>query len=122
NNFSAEYGRTTGFLANAITRAGGNRWHGLAYYYTKNESLNANGFAENANRFSRRGYKESQPGVSIGGPGLPNKAFVSGSLEYLHFRTSVDPQEDPLPNSPGVPPTRPLPARLPPPYPSPAPF
>ena len=66
NNFSAEYGRTSGFLANAITRAGGSHWHGLAYFYAKNESLNANGFAENAGGFSRRGYKESQPGFSIG--------------------------------------------------------
>ena len=37
NNFSAEYGRTSGFLANAITRSGGDRFHGLAYIYLKND-------------------------------------------------------------------------------------
>src|SRR5260221_3255139 len=122
NNFSAEYGRTSGFLANAITRAGGSHWHGLGYYYTKNESLNANGFAENAGGFSRRGYKESQPGVSIGGPLLASRLFVSGSFEYLRFRTSFDPQQYRLPNSGGTQPTGPIAARLLQQYPSPAAF
>jgi len=122
NNFSAEYGRTSGFLANAITRTGGSHWHGLGYYYTKNESLNANGFAENADGFSRRGYKESQPGVSIGGPLLASRLFVSGSFEYLRFRTSFDPKQYRLPNSRGTPPTGPIAARLLQQYPSPAVF
>jgi len=32
-NYSAEYGRTSGFLANAITRSGGNQWHAKGYFY-----------------------------------------------------------------------------------------
>ncbi len=47
NNFSAEYGRTSGFLANAITRAGGEQFHGVAYFYLKNEALDANAFQQN---------------------------------------------------------------------------
>ena len=47
NNFSAEYGRTSGFLANAITRTGGEQFHGVAYFYLKNEALNANAFQQN---------------------------------------------------------------------------
>src|SRR5262249_22687992 len=46
NNFSAEYGRTSGYLANAISRSGGNRFHGIGYFYLKNDVLNANGFQE----------------------------------------------------------------------------
>jgi hypothetical protein len=122
NNFSAEYGRTSGYLANAITRAGGSHWHGIAYFYGKNESLNANGFAENANGFSRRGYKESQPGFSIGGPLLANRLFISGSFEYLRLRTSFDPRDYRLPNSSGPPPSGPIAARLLQTYPSPAAF
>ncbi len=47
NNFSAEYGRTSGYLANAVSRSGGNRFHGIGYFYLKNDALNANGFQEN---------------------------------------------------------------------------
>ena len=47
NNFSAEYGRTSGFLANAITRSGSNSFHGTVYFYIKNDILNANGFQAN---------------------------------------------------------------------------
>jgi hypothetical protein len=36
NNFSAEYGRTSGFVANAITRSGSNNFHGVAYFYLNN--------------------------------------------------------------------------------------
>src|SRR6202035_755804 len=42
NNFSAEYGWTTGYIANAVTKAGTNQWHGLGYFNLKNEALNAN--------------------------------------------------------------------------------
>ena len=48
NNFSAQYGRTAGFVANAVTRTGGDNWHGLVYLYGKNEALDANDFRRNA--------------------------------------------------------------------------
>src|SRR5439155_22523749 len=39
NNFSAEYGRTSGFLANAITRSGSNAFHGAGYLHVINDAL-----------------------------------------------------------------------------------
>ena len=30
SSFSSEYGRTSGYLTNAVTRSGGNRWHGIS--------------------------------------------------------------------------------------------
>src|SRR5687768_7206385 len=47
NNYSAQYGRTSGFLANAMTRSGSNAFHGFGYLYFKNEALNANDFQRN---------------------------------------------------------------------------
>ena len=38
NNFSAEYGRTSGFVANAITRSGADGFHGVAYFYLMNDA------------------------------------------------------------------------------------
>src|SRR5208282_5771068 len=47
NNYSAEYGRTGSFIANAVTRPGTGAWHGGAWLFFKNTILDANGFQEN---------------------------------------------------------------------------
>ena len=68
NNFSAEYGGTTGYVANAVTRAGGNQWHGIGYFYMNDRTLNANGFQQNRLGFDKAGHRERQPGFQTGGP------------------------------------------------------
>jgi len=91
NNFSAEYGRSSGYLANAITRGGGARWHGSAYTYIKNEALNANGFQENLAGLRRNKLRESYRGLALGGPVAPRRVFASGNLEYLRNAGRQDP-------------------------------
>jgi hypothetical protein len=41
NNFSAEFGGTSGYLGNAITRSSSNAWHGQMYADVTNQSWNA---------------------------------------------------------------------------------
>lgn len=91
NNFSAEYGRTSGFLANAITRAGSEQFHGLGYFYIKNDVLNANGFQENLVGAPRNPAKEIQPGYFVGGPILRHRLFFSSAFEHLRSRSFQDP-------------------------------
>jgi hypothetical protein len=90
NNFTAEYGRTSGFLANAITRTGSNGFHGLGYFYLKNDVLNANGFQENLSGSPRIPDKEIQPGYFVGGPILKNRLFFSSAFEHLRSRSFQD--------------------------------
>ena len=92
NNFSAEYGRTSGVLANAITRSGSNRFHGIVYFYLINDFLNANGFQENLAGFARTPDKQIQPGFVASGPIRPNRLFFSTSYEYFRNRSQQDPQ------------------------------
>jgi hypothetical protein len=99
NNFSAEYGRAAGFVANAASRAGGNAWHGLGYFYLRNDALNANGFAQNAAGVSRRPLKETQPGFSFGGPLRRERLFASAAFEHLRLRAEGDPVRFRLPTS-----------------------
>jgi len=80
--YSAEFGRTAGFLANAITRAGTPHWHGLAYHYLRNESLNANDFQNNLRALSRPRQREQLSGYQIGGP-LRSSLRVSSAFERL---------------------------------------
>jgi len=92
NNFSAEYGRTSGFVANAITRSGSNDFHGVAYFYLINDFFNANAFQENLAGFPRTPDKQVQPGFVVGGPIVKNRLFFSSSYEYFRNRSNQDPQ------------------------------
>lgn len=97
NNFSAEYGRTSGFLANAITRAGGEQFHGVVYFYLENEALNGNAFQQNLIGAPRSIDKQDQPGFVVGGPVLKNRLFFSSSYEYLRSRGTGTPYPFDLP-------------------------
>ena len=86
SNFSAEYGRTSGYLANAVTRSGGSEWHGIGYFNFKNEWLNANDFQSNRQGLERSPLKESQGGFHAGGPLRRNSLFFSSAYESLRSR------------------------------------
>ncbi|HZB45834.1 MAG TPA: hypothetical protein VE360_11340, partial [Pyrinomonadaceae bacterium] len=79
NQFSAEYGRNSSAVFNAITKSGSNDWHGSAFWFHNDNKLNAcsntnkaGGFCNpNATDPSRRGAPfriENQLGGTIGGP------------------------------------------------------
>ena len=86
NNFSAEYGRTSGYLINAVTRSGVNQWHGIAYFNLKNEILNANDFQSNLRGLARPAAKEDQPGFWTGGPLGRKSLFLSVAFDALRSR------------------------------------
>ena len=104
NNYSAEYGRSAGFIANAVTKAGGNGYHGTAYEYLKNAALNAADFGDNANGLPRRADVENRFGYWAGGSVIPrggfkNRLFFSSSLEHLVSHSRQDPQTYKLPST-----------------------
>jgi len=99
NSFTAEYGGTGGVLANAVTRAGGNQWHGLAYVYAKNDALNANDFQRNLKGLPRSQLHETEPGFQAGGPIRANRLFTSTSFEYFRSRGYGDPVTVQLPTT-----------------------
>ena len=86
NNFSAEYGRTSGFLANTVTKSGGRKWHGVGYAYLKNEALNA---AETG-RTSRLPAREKQQGIQAGGPLPVAGLFSSSFFQFASLRSWGD--------------------------------
>ena len=99
SNFTAEYGRTSGFLANAVTRSGGSQLHGLGYFYWKNEDLNANDFQRNSENIPRSPFKESQLGFSLGGPLRSGVTFWSAAFESLRSRGRGDSEKIILPTT-----------------------
>lgn len=82
NQFSAEYGRASGGRVNLRTRGGSNRFRGRAFYFFRDEALNANSWNNNRNGFNRPPLQNHNPGFTFGGPIKKDKLFFFTSYEY----------------------------------------
>ncbi len=81
--YSAEFGRSTGGLVNAITKSGTNRLHGSAFYVNRNRD-----WAEN-NAFGQSAAPTQQQfGGSVGGPISKDKIFFFGAYEQQLFENT----------------------------------
>ncbi len=79
SNYTAEYGRTSGGVINAITRSGSNSIHGSAYEFFRNDALDARNFFNGTKPPLRR----NQFGGSLGGPIIKNKTFFFADYERI---------------------------------------
>ena len=98
SSWSAEYGGTVGFVANAVTRQGSERWHGVAYFDLKNDALDANTFLNNSTGVTRLPFKEAQYGFQAGGPLVRHRLFLSTGLEIYRNRTLEAPSTYQVPS------------------------
>jgi hypothetical protein len=83
NNYSAQYGFTSGGVINAINRAGTNSFHGSVYEFLRNSALDASDFFANANGLPKPQFKRNQFGASAGGPILKNRIWIFGDYEGI---------------------------------------
>src|SRR6201981_663720 len=85
--YDAQYGRGGGANVNVETRSGTTNLHGNAYYFGRNEALDANNFFANALGVPRGGFRCSQPGSTLGGPlpWLKKRAFF-----FVSYQTTRD--------------------------------
>ena len=83
NQFSAEFGHSTGGQFNTIVKSGSNEVHGSAYEYFHNRNLNAvDQSAARQGILSNPRYDQNLLGATIGGPVIKNKLFYFGDFEY----------------------------------------
>jgi hypothetical protein len=86
--YGAQYGRGGGANINLETRSGTADLHGNAYYFGRNEALDANNFFANATGVPREEFRRSQPGGTLRGPIPWSKKravfFVSWRTECLY--------------------------------------
>ena len=80
-NYSAEYGRTSGGVVTATTKAGTNQFHGSVYEFLRNAALDADSFIDNENGNPKPPFRRNQFGASAGGPIQKDKTFIFGDYE-----------------------------------------
>ncbi|MFQ5744203.1 MAG: carboxypeptidase regulatory-like domain-containing protein, partial [Acidobacteriota bacterium] len=79
--FDAEFGRTTGGVLNAITKSGGNEYHGNGFFYNQDSDLNDRNFFTIRNNLPQADETFKQEGYAIGGPFVKDTAHWFTSLE-----------------------------------------
>src|SRR6266850_1127498 len=80
SNYSAEYGKTSGGVVNAITRSGTNQLHGSAYEFLRNNVLDARNFFDES---KIPPFKRNQFGGALGGPIIKNRTFFFADFEAI---------------------------------------
>lgn len=87
NNYSAEYGHSTGGIISLTTRSGTNDLHGSVFEYLRNSVLDARNF------FAREKppLRLNQFGFALGGPIIRNRTHFFSSWERTQQVSSVTP-------------------------------
>ena len=85
-NYSAEYGKTSGGVINAITRSGTNQWHGDAYEFLRNSALDARNYFDGS---TIPPFKRNQFGGAVGGPIRKDKTFFFFDYERVRQLLTV---------------------------------
>ncbi len=86
SNYSAEYGKTSGGVINAITKSGTNQFHGTAYEFLRNSALDARNYFDGS---VIPPFRQNQFGGSAGGPIFKGKTFVFGDFEGIRESKGV---------------------------------
>ena len=86
NAFTAQYGWSSGNVINVVTKSGTNGYHGDAYEFYRNSSLDAKNYF---NQAAQPDFHRHQFGATFGGPIIKNKLYFFGYYEGLRQQTPV---------------------------------
>jgi hypothetical protein len=79
SNYSAEYGRASGGVINAVTKSGTNEFHGDAYWFLRSRRLDARNYFDT----TLPPFHRNQFGVAGGVPIIKNKTFIFADYEGI---------------------------------------
>jgi hypothetical protein len=85
---TAEYGRNSGAVVNAVIKSGTNAIHGTAYEFLRNDKLNARNFFETLPGATKGPFKNSNYGGTVGGPIQHDRTFFFAGFEGERGRPS----------------------------------
>ncbi len=105
NQYSAEFGHSSGGQFNQTIKSGTNQFHGRGYEYFQNRNLNAEDSltaqTQAPGPYSNPRYDNNRYGGQIGGPILKNKLFFFTDWEYNNIGQSATPSTGCSPTSAG---------------------
>jgi len=79
--FSAEYGKATGGVVNAVTKSGTNSFHGDVYEFIRNSALDSRDYFSRSANTPLAQLRRNQFGAAAGGPIIKDKTFIFGDYE-----------------------------------------
>ncbi len=105
NQFSPEFGHSSGGQFNQTIKSGSNQFHGKAYEYFQNRDLNAvdsqYALSQGGGNVSNPRYDNNRFGGNFGGPILKNKLFFFTDWEYNPVGLTANPSTACAPTSAG---------------------
>lgn len=84
--YTAEYGRTSGAVINAITKSGTNDFHGTGFFFDRDKVFDARNFFDGP---TIPAFRRIQFGGSAGGPIIKGKTFIFANYEGLRQSQSA---------------------------------
>ena len=87
SNYSAEYGRTSGGVINALTKSGTNRFHGDVYEYLRNSALDTRNYFDPVGQIPE--FRRNQFGAALGGPIWKDRTFFFADYEGLRQNQGI---------------------------------
>lgn len=82
NTINPEYGRNSGAIINAVTKSGTNSFHGSAFEFFRDTSLNTHNYFQ----LHPSVFHQNQVGGTIGGPVVKNKFFLFFGYQWTQAR------------------------------------
>jgi TonB dependent receptor-like, beta-barrel len=90
NQFSAEYGVSSGAIVSVVTRSGTNKNEGRAFYFRRNDAFDAQDPFSKAQGSGKAPFSQDRGGGFWGGPILHDRLFYFSSYEGQHIdKTAV---------------------------------
>ncbi len=82
NSYGPEYGQAAGAIVSIATRGGSNSFHGSAFYFGRNDKLNATEFFAKTRGLQKDKLRRNDYGFSLGGPIVKDRLFFFYSEEW----------------------------------------
>ncbi len=83
SQYDAEFGRTSGAVINAVTKQGGNKFRGSAFYFLEDASMTEKDYFTEQNNTKKPDTRYQTFGGTLGGPIVKDKAHFFLSLERV---------------------------------------